>query len=260
MTLPRVDRAQVAAQLGQFIAPEQVPGIRIESQIEEAPHVHAEILVQADRLHADLVVIGTHGRSGFERLFLGSTAEKVLRKSRRPVMTVPPRAPEAMPRGPGAFSRVLCAVDFSTSSTIALEHALSLARQERSELTLVHVVELFPAYYDFAPPEALNLTAWTETARSQLRGMVPDSVRAECRMRDIVVTGTPYREILRLANDMEADLIVLGIQGRNAVDVFFFGSTAHHVVREARCAVLTLRESGAESTPQFSKPSPPETE
>ena len=53
--------------------------------------------------------------------------------------------------------------------------------------------------------------------------------------------GTPYREILRLAAEREADLIVLGVHGRTAADLFFFGSTTNHVIREAGCPVLTIR-------------------
>ena len=73
----------------------------------------AEILDQATNMRADLLVIGTHGRSGFERLLLGSVAEKVLRKASCPVITVPPRLPDAVPSGPVVFKRILCAVDFS---------------------------------------------------------------------------------------------------------------------------------------------------
>jgi nucleotide-binding universal stress UspA family protein len=83
MALPRVDRAIVAEQLQGLAEAEQVPGVKVEALVVEAPEVYREILVHAERLGSDLVVMGTHGRSGFERLFLGSTAEKVLRKAQR---------------------------------------------------------------------------------------------------------------------------------------------------------------------------------
>ena len=185
--------------------------------------------------------MGTHGRSGFQRLFLGSTAEKVLRQARCPVMTVPPRMPDAMPLGPVAFTRLLCAVDFSASSELALNYAISLAREGNGALTLVHIVETTPLYYDFSPPAVVDVTAWTEEARKRLRGMVADDVRASVSVTEVVAMGKPYREILKLAGEFASDLIVMGVQGRNAADLLFFGSTTHHVVREARCAVLTLR-------------------
>ena len=241
MSLPRTDSGVIAAQLQQFTDAEQVPGVRVETLVAEAPVVYSEILTQAERLGSDLVVIGTHGRSGFERLFLGSTAEKVLRKARCPVMTVPPKAPDAMPRGPVPFTRILCAVDFSESSRAALRYAVSLAEGASAALTLAHVIEMRPLYYDFSPPAVVDLAAWSEDARRRLRHLVPDPVRSSRSIKEIVRNGTPYREILALAAEIDSDLIVMGVQGRGAADRFFFGSTSHHVIREARCAVLTLR-------------------
>jgi nucleotide-binding universal stress UspA family protein len=240
--LPPVDPMVVAAQIQQFAEAEQVPGVRLETLVVEAPAAYSEILRQAERLRSDLLVMGTHGRSGFERLFLGSTTEKVLRKARCPVMTVPRRAPDAMPCGPVPFTRILCAVDFSDSSKVALDYASSLARESQAALTLAHVIETRPLYYDFSPPAAIDLTAWLEEARTQLRAMVPDAVRASVSVKEAVREGKSYREILALADELEADLIVMGVRGRGTADLLFFGSTTHHVIRAARCAVLTLRE------------------
>lgn len=241
MALPPTDRAVIAAQIQRLADAEQVPGVRVETLVAEAPVVYSEILVQAERLGSNLVVMGTHGRSGFQRLFLGSTAEKVLRQARCPVMTVPPQAPDAMPRGPAPFTRILCAVDFSESSKIALGYAMSLAREGEAALTLAHVIEMRPLYYDFSPPAVVDLTAWCEDARRRLRHMVPEETRSSSSVKETVRNGTPYREILTLAREVDSDLIVMGVQGRGAADLFFFGSTTHHVIREARCAVLTLR-------------------
>lgn len=241
MALPPVDRAVVAAHIQEFAEAEHVPGVRVETRVAEAPVVYKEILLQAERLRSDLVVIGTHGRSGFERLFLGSTAEKVLRKANCPVMTVPPAAPEAMPRGPVPFARILCAVDFSDSSRLGLDYAMSLARENKAALTVAHVIETRPLYYDFSPPVAIDLTAWHDEARRRLYEMVPDAVRFSCSVTEAVREGSSYRGILALAGETDSDLIVMGVQGRGAADLWFFGSTTHHVIREARCAVLTVR-------------------
>lgn len=235
------DRDTAAAEVERFVASEALPGVRVDVLVQEAPEVYREILAQADRLDSDLIVMGTHGRSGFERLFLGSSAEKVLRTARRPVMTVPPAAPEAMPRGPVPFTRILCAIDFSECSKVALDYAASLAREAGAVLTLLHVVEVIPLYYDFTPPAVVDLTAWADEAGARLRDWVPEAVRSSCSVKEVVANGKPYREILALAAQGAGDLIVMGVQGRNAADMFFFGSTTHHVVREARCAVLTLR-------------------
>lgn len=241
MVLPRTDPGVIIAQVQRLVDSEQVPGVPINILVEEASNVYREILSQADRLHADLVVMGTHGRSGFEHLFLGSTAEKVLRKARCPVMTVPRKVPDAMPRETVPFTRILCAVDFSPSSKVALDFAISLASEANATLTLVHAIEVFPHYHEFSPPAAVDVTAWTVDAERRLRQLVPDAVRARCTVNEVVSAGKAYREILALAAALDSDLIVMGVHGRGAADLFFFGSTTHHVVREARCPVLTLR-------------------
>lgn len=77
--------------------------------------------------------------------------------------------------------------------------------------------------------------------RERLRAVVPESARACCTIETTVATGTPYREILRVAAEQQSDVVVIGIHGRGASNPFFFGSSAQHVVREATCPVLTLR-------------------
>src|SRR5688572_27257531 len=86
--LTPVDRDQLLANTKAFIEAAPAPGVAIEAVVREG-HTAAEILDQATNMSADLLVLGTHGRSGFERLLLGSVAEKVLRKARCPVLTVP---------------------------------------------------------------------------------------------------------------------------------------------------------------------------
>jgi nucleotide-binding universal stress UspA family protein len=101
-------------------------------------HPASHILDRAASLPADLIVMGTHGSSGFEHLVLGSVTEKVLRKATCPVLTVPPRA-HATSQLP--FKRLLCAVDFSDSSLTALQYAFSLAQESDAGLTILHVLE-----------------------------------------------------------------------------------------------------------------------
>jgi nucleotide-binding universal stress UspA family protein len=78
-------------------------------------------------------------------------------------------------------------------------------------------------------------------ARTLLREAVPDTAASYCHVETTMVRGKPWREILRIAATEQADLIVMGIQGRSVADLMFFGSTTQHVVRGARCPVLTLR-------------------
>jgi nucleotide-binding universal stress UspA family protein len=220
-------------------------GLTVDVQVELGSPVH-RILDQAARLPADLVVMGTHGSSGFEHLVLGSVAEKVLRKAPCPVITVPPRA-RSRSRPP--FRHLLCATDFSAASASAVKLALSLADQSSASLTLLHVLEWpwheppqpsideLPAEQGFAL--AMFRRESEDRARKQLEALVP-----QCRtcVHVAVASGTPYEQILSAAAAANADLIVLGVGRRSVVNLAILGSTANHVVRAAECAVLTLRE------------------
>jgi nucleotide-binding universal stress UspA family protein len=213
-------------------------GVNVETLIERGSPVR-HILERAAALPADLVVMGTHGRSGFERLVLGSVTEKVLRKAPCPVMVVPPPAVSA---GKLPYTRLLCPVDFSDSSEAALQFACSLAEEADARLTIVHV-------FDWQPDEDL-LTARFDTAeyvevlerqaRERLDRLVTDETRVWCRPEAVTAHGKPYREILALADANDVDLIVLGVRGRNPIDLALFGSTTNQIVRRARCPVLTV--------------------
>jgi nucleotide-binding universal stress UspA family protein len=248
VVLNATELKRITTEVQALVEAERVPEVEVNVLVQEGASVYREVLVQADRLNADLIVMGTHGRSGIERLFLGSAAEKVLRKSWRPVMTVPARVPDAMPRGPLPFTRILCAVDFSASSTHALEYAVTLASEADAVLTLLHVVEVVPHFHEVSPPSAAETAALGADARTRLRAMVPELVRSCCTVEEVVATGNPYREILRLAEGRASDLIVMGVQGRGAADLLPLGSTTPRVVCAATCPVLTLREHDATRT------------
>jgi nucleotide-binding universal stress UspA family protein len=199
------------------------------------------ILEAATALPADLIVIGTHGAGGFEHLVLGSVTEKVLRQASCPVLTVPPHA-RATSRLP--FRRLLCPVDFSESSIAALDFALSLAQEGDAALTLLHVFE-WPAEGDPLVTRSVSVSEYIQNCerdvRATLESLVPESTRNWCRPTTRIAHGKPYREILGVATEDSADLVVMGVHGRNALDLMLFGSTTSQVVRRATCPVLTLR-------------------
>jgi nucleotide-binding universal stress UspA family protein len=196
--------------------------------------------------------MGTHGRSGFDRLVLGSVTEKVLRKAECPVLTVPAHAPETVPATPVMFKRVLCSIDFSDSSMHALNYAMSLAQEADARLTVLHVmmydleVEAPEMYETVLADRRLTVADYRsrceEYCRQRLQTAVPEAVRAYCAVETLLATGKPYREILRVAAEQQADLIVMGVHGRGAANLMAFGSTTQHVVRQATCPVLTLRQ------------------
>ena len=242
-TIPAVlsdaERTQLDATLTHFVAGQATPDIRVATVLVEDVNVAAAILSQVEMVRADLVVLGTEGRSGFERLMLGSVAERVLRKATCPVLTVPPQAPP-MP-SPDSIREVLCPIDFSGSSGAALQWAASWAAKAGARVTAVHVVEM-PA--EAADPPLIEYTALSERltrdARQAMKSTIPDALRQLARFDELVTVGRPGAEILRLAGARSADLIVMGVRGRGAVDLAFFGSTTHQVVRRAACPVLAV--------------------
>ncbi len=197
-----------------------------------------EILALADRAQADMLVIGTHGRGGVEHLLLGSVAEKIMRKASCPVLVVPPGAPG---ESDALFSRILCPIDGSAASAHALTYALSLAQETDGHVTLLYVVEPVPAAGEFG---ALDIEeyrqAGEEHARKVLRDAVPDDVRTWCRLDERVATGKPSERILDAARTERADVIVMGVRGRGAIDLLAFGSTTNEVIRRAGCPVLAV--------------------
>jgi nucleotide-binding universal stress UspA family protein len=205
-----------------------------------------EILDWATRLPADVIVMGTHGASGFEHLMLGSVTERVLRNATCPVLTVPPRAHARASLPP---KRIVCGVDFSDWSMAAVDLAGSMAREAGATLTLVHAIEWPwhepppPAFDELPPEQAAALKEYRryleESAMARLRALALTHEEARCGVR--VVHGKSYAEILRVVDQERADLIVLGVHGRTGLDLALFGSTTNHVVRQARCPVLTLR-------------------
>lgn len=202
----------------------------------------AGILRYAADTEADLLVLGTHGRTGFERFMLGSVAEKVLRKASCPVLTVP-RASEGPANRP-SFARILCGADFSPASDRAVEYALSLAQEANGRLTLLHVLDWLPGKEFAAFPqfdaEVYRRQAIGE-ARRRLEALVPDEAHDWCEPDFRISCGKPYVQVLRLAAEEQADLVVLGVHGAGVIDRMLFGSTTQHVVRQATCPVLTIR-------------------
>jgi nucleotide-binding universal stress UspA family protein len=201
-----------------------------------------EILRQAQDGRIDLLVMGTHGRSGFEALFLGSVTEKVLRSTHVPVLTVPP----AVERVESVvYKTILCPIEFSDPSTRALEYAFTLAKETDARLILLHVVEQL-----VETPQPGKLSRFTleqyrqhleEDARARLRSAVPEEARVWCTPEERVLSGKAYRVILEIAEQEKVEVVVMGVHGKGALNRRLFGSTTHHVIREARCPVLTLR-------------------
>ena len=242
IALTDVDRKAVERQVADFVA--HTPGAgNVAVHVCEGINIREEILHQAEAVRADLLVLGSHGLTGVKRLVLGSVAEDVLRHSLTPVLIVPPHASEA-PASGVPFKRIVCAVDFDADTYRALRYAFDLAQESDAELTLLHAVTM-PAVHVGAEDVAIEVESIHDVmrnARERLDALVPDDARGYCRVHAEVVKGQAHEAVLDLATEVNADLIIMGVRDRAAIDMAVFGSTTQAVVRAAHCPVLTVHQ------------------
>jgi nucleotide-binding universal stress UspA family protein len=201
-----------------------------------------EIVKWAAELPADLIVIGTHGRSGFDRLFLGSVTERVLAKAPCPVLTIPPRSPNVAPATP-LFRNILCPIDFSPSSLSALKYAESLSREPGTKLTMLHVVERAPAFQlvtSSATGASDDPRVVLKESRERLHRVNPQAKGRADMVNELISVGHAGDEILSAAGTGNIDVIVMGAHAGHA-GLLGFGSTTARVIRRATCPVLTLK-------------------
>jgi nucleotide-binding universal stress UspA family protein len=206
-------------------ATELLPDLPVETTVVRDTPARA-IVRTANESRADLIVMGTHGRHGWRRALLGSVTETVLHQTDRPLITVTPGIFTAarQPR----LATVLCPVNFTFIARESLHHACALAAAFDAELVIIYVAE------GIQPPRLPEVEAafglWVEPA---LRG------RVRYRL-SVTGEGDPAEGVLIAANDVNADLIVVGAQHRFFSDATVIGSTTERITRFARCPVMTV--------------------
>lgn len=142
------------------------------------------------------------------------------------------------------FERILFATDFSESSEHAFQYALTLARQFNSHLIVLHVINEPVDLRGFYVPHISfeNLEKEIELGAEKMMARFCSShIAGFDNYETQIVTGIPYEEILKKAQEHRAELIVMGTQGRTGLDHLLFGSTAERVVRKALCPVISVR-------------------
>ena len=185
------------------------------------------ILSFAETKGVNLIVMGTHGLRGVDRLMLGSVTERVLRKARCPVLVVRKTAHDFVSPGENAdpinLKRLVLCMDFSDHAHHALNYALSMAKEYKSELTLLHVLEDMPGSPD--------LQSATADVVKQLEESIPPDAPEGCWVNSLVRIGKPYQQIIQLALEARTDLVIMGVRGRAALDIALFGSTIYRVIQ-----------------------------
>ena len=213
-------------------------GTRATARVEQGEVLPA-ILAAAKR--AALLVVGAHGWNPLRDLILGSTAERLLGRCRLPVLVV--RRP---PRGP--YRRVVAAMDFSRHSLSALAMAMRIAPE--ADIVLVHAFGIpFEGKLRIAGVDEERMREYRAHARhealSEMIATVASIGGDRSRLSHAVAHGHPPQLILAKSRQLRADLVVIGKQGRSAVEDLLLGSVTRHVLSDAKCDVLVVQEGAA---------------
>ena len=239
------DPRRPARQALNAFADKEVPAeVRCTSFVDSGV-AYSCIIAAAEEWNADLIVIGTHGQGWLPNALLGSTAERVVRHARCPVLVVRGRERRRAKTAfsPEAIRKILVPTDFSENSMAALPCAVAWAREFGARLSLTHIVsETLPSdltQLGLAIGEDSRLKKSAEEELARVAGNVPGGLIADTR----VVVGVPAHEICKAAQKADADLIVMTSHGRTGFKHFWIGSVAERVVRHAPCAVLVIHNS-----------------
>lgn len=223
----------------------------IESSIKEKLDSLADKYIDADKLgktligtgnpaqsivveseNFDIIIMSTHGRTGFTRFLLGSVAEKVLRLAEIPVMVVENESEI------DAFKKILVTTDFSENANAAYPHALKIARKTGGSITLLHVL----SFEQFNEEESdLSLKKIREQRLQVIEKEFFHELNGKVKSKVIVSDDSPHEAIIKHVQDNPYNLIVMSTVGRTGLRYLMMGSTTANVVRYVKTAVLSIR-------------------
>ncbi|MEF8828578.1 MAG: universal stress protein [Haloarcula sp.] len=202
--------------------------------------VHDAVLDYADENDVDLIVMGTHGRTGVRRFLLGSVTEKVVRLADVPVLSVKADAE----RGPVSFDDIMLPTDGSSGAAAAIEPTGALASATDATVHLVSVVDT----------RSLGIDVGSSVIVDELESVATDAVEdASDRLSELgvgtvetaIAHGIPYQAILEAIEDADVDIVVIGTHGRTGIDRYLLGSVAEKLVRTSPVPVMTVRAPDA---------------
>jgi nucleotide-binding universal stress UspA family protein len=192
----------------------------IPATVVDAMPVDA-ILKEAERSQPDMIVMGTHGRGGINRLLLGSVTERVIRQSRIPVLAV--RGDVRSPVRSMPISRILCPVNDTPLARRALYYAARIGDCFGAIVTVLHVKE------SSRTREIADLSSW-----------IPPAIRESAKVEEMVREGEAAHEAVNAASEIGADVLVLGAHHQTFFDSTVIGATTVRILRHAPCPVLTV--------------------
>jgi nucleotide-binding universal stress UspA family protein len=245
MMAPGRPMHEVRVEVARMVADMSLGDVRCSLDVLEGPLVET-ILDEARRRPHSMLIMSSHGRTGLDRIVHGSVTASVTHHAPCAVLVVPPRQSddaEPLPQ----FTRILCAVDFLPSSLAGLRHALQLAEQTGAHLEVVHVLETTgeheaAALRHFGVPDH---RARFEEALEDLRRRIPERARRWCTVHERVAAGHPAWTLLRIAEEAQADLIVMGSGDRFHLRSMWLGGVTDRVIRSAHAPVLIVPAAAA---------------
>jgi nucleotide-binding universal stress UspA family protein len=205
-----------------------------------------QIVDYADKEDSGLIVMATHGRSGIRRWVLGSTAAKVARATKRPLVLVRAGVARSRAKAEVLLGKLLLPLDGSKQSELAVPYVEELAAQLKAEVVLLHVVA--PTYFAYSIPGETIEMPFTPEDMERFRTKSEhylETVAEAMRKRGVaasteVAIGTAADEIIRLSDEMPVDLVVMSTHGRSGISRWAFGSVADKIIHAANAPVLLI--------------------
>jgi nucleotide-binding universal stress UspA family protein len=196
----------------------------------------AESIVDTSRKHkVDLLVMGTHGVTGYERFLMGSVTNRVLHKSSVPVLVVSKTSHHFIyenDQNPVQIKRIVCPLDFDNNNLWTIGIALSFARKYDSEMIFLHVINR---------KQNGNWRDLEKHALSKLKALAAPVVDENIPVKFLVVSGDPADVVLKTLDEQNADLVIMGHHTRNPIEEIFLGSIARRVVTNSSRPILVAR-------------------
>ncbi len=215
------------------------PAIPIRHEIIRGYSAPSAILGYVNQNDFDLIVIGTHGRSGIEQLLLGSVAEKVVRYAPSPVLTVNRESSIIE-----SYKNIIVPFDFSEHALRALRTALRVSPDD-AEIHLLYVFEkdTHPEMYSWNLASSIDLRPQVQIkAREKMDAVLSTLQVGNRQIHKIITDGAPHKKIAEYVNSHQTELVIMATQGLVGLDRFLLGSTTERIIRSVNTQILTLKQ------------------
>jgi nucleotide-binding universal stress UspA family protein len=223
--------------LAAMLGPEDQDDLDLETVVAIGD-VGAEVESVAHQQHADVIVMGTHGRGLLRRWLIGSVTQALLRKIDIPILTV------CHGRRPLSFKRIMFATDFSEPADRGLDFALDLAKTLNARLIVAHVIDKRPAVSYETPEISAIFDAEQRQSRLDTEAgfkLIESRARTKnVKVQPVIAQGIPAEALVRVADENTVDFVVLAVGRKSRMDRILLGTTAEQLIREATIPVLSV--------------------